>query len=161
MAGPTHGGRITLLGGPLPPCVVDDGGAYAQACTTASRPLELDGRNKNVPVNSTSPYSSASLVTLQVPYQAHLPHMVGQSRLCTGVTYKSYEFCLLTAGVRMAERSKAPDSRANLALRWVFWSTYVGVGSNPTSDTFFRPAFLLPPITGESVPVGAECAQVS
>ena len=42
----------------------------------------------------------------------------------------------------MAERSKAPDSRIIiLAPRWVcgawaFWSTNVGVGSNPTSDTF-------------------------
>ena len=32
--------------------------------------------------------------------------------------------------VRMAEGSKAPDSR----LRNVFWSTNVGVGSNPTND---------------------------
>ena len=41
----------------------------------------------------------------------------------------------------MAERSKAPDSRADLALSWVFWSTYVGVGSNPTSDTLFLTFF--------------------
>ena len=33
----------------------------------------------------------------------------------------------------MAERSKAPDSRVKpLSLTGVFWSTYVGVGSNPT-----------------------------
>ena len=38
----------------------------------------------------------------------------------------------------MAERSKAPDSRVkHLSLTGVFWSTYVGVGSNPTSDNFF------------------------
>ena len=40
--------------------------------------------------------------------------------------------------VRMAERSKAPDSRVELFLTGVFWSTNVGVGSNPTSDTSFR-----------------------
>ena len=41
--------------------------------------------------------------------------------------------------VRMAERSKAPDSRVKpLSLAGVFWSTYVGVGSNPTSDNFFK-----------------------
>ncbi len=38
--------------------------------------------------------------------------------------------------VRMAERSKAPDSRCYLLLsRWGFWSPHGGVGSNPTSDT--------------------------
>ena len=36
--------------------------------------------------------------------------------------------------VRMAERSKAPDSRVELFLTGVFWSTNVGVDSNPTSD---------------------------
>ena len=40
--------------------------------------------------------------------------------------------------VRMAERSKAPDSRVELFLTGVFWSTNVGVGSNPTSDKRFR-----------------------
>ena len=39
--------------------------------------------------------------------------------------------------VRMAERSKAPDSRVELFLTGVFWSTNVGVGSNPTSDKRF------------------------
>ena len=43
--------------------------------------------------------------------------------------------------VRMAERSKAPDSRGitlgSLMRMWVFWSTNVGVGSNPTSDKTF------------------------
>ena len=37
----------------------------------------------------------------------------------------------------MAEWSKAPDSRAILPLTevyGVFWSSYEGVGSNPTSD---------------------------
>ena len=38
----------------------------------------------------------------------------------------------------MAERSKAPDSRVKLFLTGVFWSTNVGVGSNPTSDKRFR-----------------------
>ena len=38
----------------------------------------------------------------------------------------------------MAERSKAPDSRVRtLSLTGVFWSTNVGVGSNPTSDKVF------------------------
>ena len=48
-----------------------------------------------------------------------------------------------TNNVRMAERSKAPDSRYSLladskSVR-EFWSSYEGVGSNPTSDkiTFF------------------------
>ena len=39
--------------------------------------------------------------------------------------------------VRMAERSKAPDSRNNPshdAWGWAFWSPNGGVGSNPTSD---------------------------
>ena len=46
--------------------------------------------------------------------------------------------------VRMAERSKAPDSRVTLfqcntwsisnVILGVFWSTNVGVGSNPTPD---------------------------
>ena len=41
----------------------------------------------------------------------------------------------------MAEWSKAPDSRIIPCLRRrVFWSTYVGVGSNPTSD---KPIFFL------------------
>ena len=38
----------------------------------------------------------------------------------------------------MAERSKAPDSRfksfCSSTVGRAFWSTYVGVGSNPTSD---------------------------
>ena len=38
----------------------------------------------------------------------------------------------------MAERSKAPDSRVELFLTGVFWSTNVGVGSNPTSDKCFQ-----------------------
>ena len=39
----------------------------------------------------------------------------------------------------MAERSKAPDSSVILMIQmdWVFWSPNGGVGSNPTSDTFF------------------------
>ena len=44
------------------------------------------------------------------------------------------------ATVRMAERSKAPDSSVNLVgndkSTVSFWSTYVGVGSNPTSDKY-------------------------
>ena len=39
--------------------------------------------------------------------------------------------------VRMAEWSKAPDSRVILpSYDGAFWSTNVGVGSNPTPDTF-------------------------
>ena len=40
--------------------------------------------------------------------------------------------------VRMAERSKAPDSRIESfpwSMGWAFWSPNGGVGSNPTSDT--------------------------
>ena len=39
----------------------------------------------------------------------------------------------------MAERSKAPDSREILfaSVKWAFWSSNEGVGSNPTSDTNF------------------------
>ena len=36
--------------------------------------------------------------------------------------------------VRLAERSKAPDLRHVLKVGEVFWSTIVGVGSNPTPD---------------------------
>ena len=45
--------------------------------------------------------------------------------------------------VRMAEWSKAPDSSVSLPeIRlWAFWSTYVGVGSNPTSDKCFESEF--------------------
>ena len=43
--------------------------------------------------------------------------------------------------VRMAEWSKAPDSRLKLYPviqdDWDFWSSYEGVGSNPTSDKPF------------------------
>ena len=47
-------------------------------------------------------------------------------------------FMLCNTYVRMAERSKAPDSRVkSLSLIGVFWSTYVGAGSNPASDSFF------------------------
>ena len=51
--------------------------------------------------------------------------------------------------VRMAERSKAPDSRFTFSVDdrdyREFWSSYEGVGSNPTSDkTFFkRKCFIL------------------
>ena len=52
--------------------------------------------------------------------------------------------CNINNNVRMAERSKAPDSRYTLladskSVR-EFWSSYEGVGSNPTSDkiTFFN-----------------------
>ena len=42
----------------------------------------------------------------------------------------------------MAEWSKAPDSRcisfAQCMCRRVFWSTNVGVGSNPSSDNYFK-----------------------
>ncbi len=47
--------------------------------------------------------------------------------------------------VRMAERSKAPDSRATFVCKiklqaddaWEFWYRYLCVGSNPTSDKHF------------------------
>jgi hypothetical protein len=46
--------------------------------------------------------------------------------------------------VRMAERSKAPDSSANLPIRVkAFWSSIEGVGSNPTSDNYFFSNFIL------------------
>ena len=48
----------------------------------------------------------------------------------------TYRLILGLLSVRMAEWSKAPDSRSN-PLKRVFWSTNVGVGSNPTSDTSF------------------------
>ena len=51
-----------------------------------------------------------------------------------------------TLRVRMAEWSKAPDSRFNyLPLRGerAFWSTNVGVGSNPTSDNIFVAASVI------------------
>ena len=42
----------------------------------------------------------------------------------------------------MAEWSKAPDSRLTLLSdrlrKWEFWSSYEGVGSNPTSDKVFN-----------------------
>ncbi len=50
----------------------------------------------------------------------------------------------MMTSVRVAEWSKAPDSRymyyLTHAIQWViwaFWSAYAGVGSNPTSDTSF------------------------
>ena len=50
----------------------------------------------------------------------------------------------------MAEWSKAPDSRLkpcfhDRELCWDFWSSYEGVGSNPTSDSklFFSPVGLI------------------
>ena len=43
--------------------------------------------------------------------------------------------------VRMAERSKAPDSRFTFSVDYrdyrEFWSSHEGVGSNPTSDNIF------------------------
>ena len=41
--------------------------------------------------------------------------------------------------VRMAERSKVPDSgRQYLPHIWDFWSPIGGVVSNPTPDTYFE-----------------------
>ena len=51
----------------------------------------------------------------------------------------------------MAERSKAPDSRVELFLTGVFWSTNVGVGSNPTSDNVFSTVFNRARITKEKI----------
>ena len=47
--------------------------------------------------------------------------------------------CHINKKVRMAERSKAPDSRDMLfaSVKWAFWSSNEGVGSNLTSDTNF------------------------
>ena len=71
---------------------------------------------------------------------------------CSAIVSTYYIFCTCIAlfcksswtHVRMAERSKAPDSRDSLFLwdKGAFWSTNVGVGSNPTSDTDF-PSTLL------------------
>ena len=48
--------------------------------------------------------------------------------------------------VRMAERSKAPDSRFTFSVDGrdyrEFWSSYEGVGSNPTSDKIIFEVFL-------------------
>ena len=49
----------------------------------------------------------------------------------------------------MAEWSKAPDSRFYLtfmigSLYREFWSSYEGVGSNPTSDSNFFVCFEIP-----------------
>ena len=48
--------------------------------------------------------------------------------------------------VTLAELVKAPDSRvilSELARFWVFWSTTVGVGSNPTGDNNFLFSFFI------------------
>ena len=55
----------------------------------------------------------------------------------TEVLGNKYSLSFPVRHVRMAERSKAPDSRVELFLTGVFWSTNVGVGSNPTSDKVF------------------------
>ena len=53
-------------------------------------------------------------------------------RQSSGYMCKKYSTLL---PVRMAERSKAPDSRVRtLSKTGVFWSTFVGGGSNPPSD---------------------------
>ena len=39
--------------------------------------------------------------------------------------------------VSVAERSKAPDSSACTSTSWAFWSSYEGVGSDPTADMTF------------------------
>ena len=63
------------------------------------------------------------------------------------LTNRHLFYCLWSV-VRMAERSKAPDSRGciipshSVEIR-VFWSTYVGVGSNPTPDNFLQLFLLL------------------
>ena len=65
------------------------------------------------------------------------------SRIIITINTNTFHRCYIitvrcTQEVRMAERSKAPDSRVRLfPVTGVFWSTYVGVGSNPTSDKYF------------------------
>ena len=69
----------------------------------------------------------------------HFSFLVEQTTMRTTIHRSSYDpLC----HVRMAERSKAPDSREKpLSLTGVFWSTDVGVGSNPTSDNIFIQTF--------------------
>ena len=62
--------------------------------------------------------------------------------LCTYKIRWHFLKCLrCQADVRMAERSKAPDSRVRylpiVQWGWAFWSPNGGVGSNPTPDNFF------------------------
>ena len=57
--------------------------------------------------------------------------------------------------VRMAERSKAPDSRVTVSshdYQGAFWSTNVGVGSNPTSDKIFFKVIQIHILTKPSPP---------
>ena len=52
----------------------------------------------------------------------------------------TWVFYKLGSQVRMAEWSKAPDSSQRTSVKqslWEFWSTNVGVGSNPTPDRDF------------------------
>ena len=85
-------------------------------------------------------------------YNGTLVFAVSNCRIIGMKTSKCF-LCFLTMkvlwivkNVRMAERSKAPDSRDILFtwIEWAFWSTNVGVGSNPTSDkTFYNFLHLL------------------
>ena len=50
----------------------------------------------------------------------------------------------------MAEWSKAPDSRFK-GIAGDFWSSYEGVGSNPTSDKYFWQIFVQTVSKGESL----------
>ena len=65
----------------------------------------------------------------------HFSFLEEQTKMRTTIQKSCYDSL---CHVRMAERSKAPDSREKpLSLTGVFWSTDVGVGSNPTSDNCF------------------------
>ena len=77
-----------------------------------------------------------SLVVCQrMPFVLRGFHLAHMSTL--GLLVNKTLLTFSTWHVRMAERSKAPDSRVELFLTGVFWSTNVGVGSNPTSDKVF------------------------
>ena len=63
---------------------------------------------------------------------------------CSHVAYNiQTDFGVLQFSVvRMAERSKAPDSRLDSFLsKRDFWSPHGGVGSNPTPDKMFTCKF--------------------
>ena len=69
----------------------------------------------------------------------HFSFLEEQSKMRTTIQKSCYGS---PCHVRMAERFKAPDSREKpLSLTGVFWSTDVGVGSNPTSDNFVMQIF--------------------
>ena len=63
-----------------------------------------------------------------------------QKVTCSAPVFKASKLQSNIVEVRMAEWSKAPDSRYETlpaSSGRAFWSTNVGVGSNPTSDNSF------------------------